>query len=283
MKYLFMRYPGGLSKAVTLSYDDGTPSDIRLCDTVSAYGMKCTFNLGGSDVEARRCVCLDYVKENMLGRGHEVANHGYLHRAMDCIRMADCVAEVLDGRRALEREFGILIRGYVYADRCLRADEAPEVYARVRPMLEDLEITYARTAGGDNDRFDLPSDFYQWMPTAHHKNPNLFDWIDRFTSLDINSLYIAERRPRLFYIWGHSNEFETGGNWNRLEEICRRLGGREDIWYATNGEIYDYVQAFRSLVFSADGLTVYNPTLLTVFADCDGTPVTIPSGATVSL
>lgn len=283
MKYIFMRYPRGLSKAVTLSYDDGTPSDMRLCDTITRHGMKGTFNLVGSEVETRRCLPLEYVKEGMIARGHEITNHGYLHRAMDCIRTADAVAEVLDGRRALERELGIIIRAYTYADRCLRADEHPEIYGRVRPILEDLDVTYARTAGADNDSFDLPTDFYQWMPTAHHNNPRLFDWIDRFTALDVDALYVAERRPRLFYIWGHSREFDTNNNWERLDEICRRLGGRDDTWYATNGEIYDYVQAFRSLVFSADRLTVYNPTLIDVYLDCDGTPVTVPSGATVTL
>ena len=28
MRYRFLRYPGGLYKAVTLSYDDGCPEDI---------------------------------------------------------------------------------------------------------------------------------------------------------------------------------------------------------------------------------------------------------------
>ena len=30
--------------------------------------------------------------------------------------------------------------------------------------------------------------------------------------------------------------------------------------YATNIEIYDYVSAYRSLVISADGKRIYNPT-----------------------
>ncbi len=283
MKYTFMRYPGGLSKAVTLSYDDGTTADARLCDTITRYGMKGTFNLVGMNVERGDGLSLDYVREGILARGHEVTNHGYLHRAMDCVRMADAIAEVLDGRRVLERTLGIMVRGYAYADRCLRRDQSPELYARVRPMLENLEVTYARTAGGDNDSFNLPDDFYQWMPTAHHNNPALFDWIDRFTAMDVNALYTAERRPRLFYLWGHAYEFDRHNNWDRLEQICRTLGGKDDIWYATNGEIYDYVQAYRSLVFSADGLTVYNPTLHTVFLEYDGTPFTVPSGATVTL
>ncbi|MFQ8954078.1 MAG: hypothetical protein ACLR56_14395 [Oscillospiraceae bacterium] len=39
------------------------------------------------------------------------------------------------------------------------------------------------------------------------------------------------------------------------------LSNKPDVWYATNIEIYDYVSAYRSLVFSADGGRVYNPSL----------------------
>ena len=35
-------------------------------------------------------------------------------------------------------------------------------------------------------------------------------------------------------------------------------------------EIYDYVEAYNSLVFSADGNMVYNPTLVDVWFDVDG-------------
>ena len=45
MRYQFLRYPGGLCKAVTLSYDDGAKADARLAETLNRYGLKCTFNL----------------------------------------------------------------------------------------------------------------------------------------------------------------------------------------------------------------------------------------------
>ena len=54
-----------------------------------------------------------------------------------------------------------------------------------------------------------------------------------------------------------------------------------DVWYATNIEIYDYVSAYRSLVFSADGSTVYNPTLLTVWFTEDGKLFSVKSGETL--
>ena len=41
-----------------------------------------------------------------------------------------------------------------------------------------------------------------------------------------------------------------------MEDFCAKLAGKEDIWYATNMEIHDYITAFRRLVTSA---TVWRP------------------------
>ena len=43
------------------------------------------------------------------------------------------------------------------------------------------------------------------------------------------------------------------------EQFAEFMGGREDIWYATNIEIYDYITAWNRLHISADGRRMYNP------------------------
>jgi hypothetical protein len=37
------------------------------------------------------------------------------------------------------------------------------------------------------------------------------------------------------------------------------MGGQDDIWYATNIEIVDYMDVARMAQFAADGSFVYNP------------------------
>jgi len=101
--------------------------------------------------------------------------------------------------------------------------------------------------------------------------------------MDVNAQYCSSRRPKLFYVWGHSFEFERNGNWNRLYEICDVLAGKEDIWYATNMEIYEYVTAFNSLVFSVDGRRAYNPTLFEIWFDDDRKLYSIKPGETIVL
>ncbi len=283
MKYNFLRFPGGRSKAVTFSYDDGSRHDVRLIDTFNRYGLKGTFNLIGERVAVEKGLSKDFIQNEILAKGHEVANHGYEHRALDTLHPIEGIREVLDCRLVLEQAFGGVIRGFAFPDRSVNRFKSPVTYERVRRDLVDCGIVYTRVTDGDNDAFDLPEDWFNWVPTAHHDNPELFDYIERFLSMDVDGLYRSRRGPKLFYVWGHAHEFENKSNWERLDEICEKLAGHDDIWYATNMEIYDYVTAYHSLVYSADSLTVYNPSLLDVFFDVDGVAYTVKSGETIRL
>ena len=129
--------------------------------------------------------------------------------------------------------------------------------------------------------FDMPSDFYAWMPTAHHTNPEVLSMLDEFFGLDYEKMYISSRRERLFYLWGHTFEFVTEEEWSLLDKIGERVAAHPDVWCATNGEIYDYVTAYNSLVYSADNSVVYNPTLLPVWFERDGTLYKIAPGETL--
>lgn len=283
MKYNFLRFPGGKVKAVTFSYDDGSKDDVRFLDVINKYNLKCTFNLVGELVESEERLTKDYIKENILAKGHEIAVHGYYHRAQNKIRPIEGIRDILDCRILLEREFGIIVRGMAFPDTAVNRFQEPEAFKRVKKYIEDLDIAYVRSAGGDNDKFKLPDEWYNWMPTAHHDNPQIFEYMEKFINLDVSKLYISMRTPKLFYVWGHSFEFERNQNWEHLDEICQKISGKDDIWYATNMEIYEYVQAYNSLVYSADGTVIHNPTLFDIWFDIDEALYFIKSGETITL
>ena len=44
-----------------------------------------------------------------------------------------------------------------------------------------------------------------------------------------------------------------------------KISGHDDIWYATNIEIYDYTKAYERLVVSADSKMIYNPSVIPVW------------------
>jgi len=284
MKYRFLRFPEGKSKAVTLSYDDGILQDIRFSEIISKYGLKCTFNMTGEKHHTSCALTEVQVRESFLSKGHEIAVHGYMHRAEGRIRPIEGIQDILNCRLELERKYDMIIRGMAYPDSGINRISNGADYQSIRQYLKELDIVYARTADGDNDSFELPPDWYSWMPTAHHDNPRLFEYIEKFLSIDTSpKAYCSSRYPRLFYLWGHSFEFDRNDNWDRLIDICERLSGKDDVWYATNIQIYNYVTAYNSLIYSADGKTVYNPSLYTIYFDVDKIGYSIGAGETIRL
>lgn len=268
MKYKFLRFPEGKAKAVTFSYDDSCRTDIKLAETADKYGIKVTFNVNSSRISQNIgdwTLTKEEIKKYYLDKGHEVALHTANHLANGLQSTADGIKDVLDCRTGLESALGIIVRGMAYPDSGITNFKNGLCYEDVKNYLTALGITYSRSLGGDNNDFYLPSDWHNWIPTAHHDNPELFNYIEQFLNIDCNNGYQSRLMSRLFYLWGHSFEFDNNNNWDRLEEICQKLGDKEDIWYATNGEIYDYVTAFNSLIFSADSSIVHNPTATTVW------------------
>ena len=73
-------------------------------------------------------------------------------------------------------------------------------------------------------------------------------------------------------------------NWNVIEEFAEFIGNREDIWYATNIEIYEYIEDYKRLIYSADGATVKNPTNRTLWlALAEGKLYSVAPGETLKI
>lgn len=283
MHYIHMRFPGGLAKAVTCSYDDGVKQDMRLAETLTAHGLKGTFNYNSYAMRGETMLTKEEVETYILSKGHEVALHGSFHRAPGMCRPAEGIRDILECRLELEGLFGRIIRGMAYPDSGVRLLANGVSYEQVKSYLTELDVAYARTLGADNNDFLMPNDWHRWMPTVHHNNPNLMEWLEQFLSPDLISGSVARHFPRLFYFWGHSYEFDRDNNWHVVERLCERLDGHPDVWFATNMEIYEYTMAYRSLVWSADSMRVYNPTLKDLWFVVDGKPYMIRSGETICL
>ena len=287
MRYRFLRFPEGKPKAVTFSYDDGVRHDIRHSETLNKYGLKCTYNINsamfGKDETSSRLTAQE-VKSHLYDEGHEIALHGAKHIAPGRASAIVGIKDSLDCRLTLEKEYDMIIRGMAYPDSGINRFSNGADKDNVKRYLKDLGIVYSRTTK-ENNSFELPTDFLEWDSTVHHDNPEIFNLIDKFLSLNFsdNSIYISGYSPKLFYIWGHSYEFNKNNNWEHLEQICEKLSNKDDTWYATNIEIYEYVEAYNSLVFSADETIVYNPTLKKLWFTIDRELYSIDPGQTIKI
>ena len=127
----------------------------------------------------------------------------------------------------------------------------------IKKLLPACGIEYSRVVGNTDD-FAMPTDYLEWTSTCHHSH-NLMQNAERFAALN-KTQYLY-----LMYVWGHSYEFDRDNIWDLIESFAEYIGGRDDIWYATNIEIVDYMNAAKNLRFSANGKMVYNPSAIPVW------------------
>ena len=275
MSQIFMRFPGGRKKAVTLSYDDGVEQDVQLIDMMEQHGLKGTFNLNSAcyaeegtvypEGTIHRRMTKAQVSEVYCREGIEVAVHGARHPLLDLLPINLCTKDLLEDRENLEEQFETIVRGMAYPY---------GTYSnQVIECMKSVGIVYSRTVHSTHN-FYMPTDWMQLHATCHHDDPQLMELAHRFIDSD------GHREPWMFYLWGHSYEFEQNDNWGVMEEFASYVGGREEVWYATNIEIYEYVEAFGRLVFSMDGKRVYNPTSFELFFMCEGKLFNVEPGQT---
>ena len=244
-------YPQGKRKALTFSYDDGQVFDKRLADLFSSHGMKGTFHLNSGRLGIQRGKDNYVVSEQLteVYAGHEIACHGVEHRNLPTLIRQQVLAELEEDRKALEQYTGGMVQGMSYA--------FGNYTEEIKEIAKSLGLKYSRTIK-DTGMFFPPEDFLEWHPTCHHNN-RLIELGKQF--LDVPGFYELP----VMYVWGHSFEFGWSDDWTVIEEFVEMMSGKEDIWYATNLEICNYIQAVRQQEFSADGKWMYNPTALSVW------------------
>ena len=248
----------GKDRCLTFSYDDGVTQDFRLVEIFNKYNLKCTFNLNSGKFGINQPAngnFLHPVTHNKiqasevaeLYKGHEVAVHTVTHPRLQYESVDTIEYEVLEDRRALESIVGYPITGMAYPFGTWNDT--------VLDVLKKCGIKYARTVEATKT-FAIPQDFLTWHPTCHFEEEGMDELVNKF--LNIGQMYEPSSYLRLFYVWGHSYEFDGHETWELFESFCEKLAGHDNIWYATNGEIVSYYEGLQAATFSADKNIVTN-------------------------
>ena len=268
----YLRFPGGKSKALTFSYDDGVEQDIRLIDVFRKHGLKGTFNLNSGlfgQQDKHRRLTAEEAKQVYTPDVCEAACHGAHHGTLGACDTAVACLEVLDDRRTLEKLFDCQIHGMAYAN--------GSVNDEVESLCRSAGIWYSRTVVSTGD-FDLPQNWLRMPATCHHNDKNLMELGEKFLALQ------AVKNPKMFTVWGHSYQFDDRDNWSVIERFSEQMGGKEDIWYATNMELYLAWRDYQRLESSADGTIIHNPNPRSVWiGEQNGNYCEIKAGQTVRL
>ena len=78
---VYISFPEGKAKALTMSYDDGKIQDERLVSIFNKYGIRGTFNLNYGMMDKEGLVPPRIPKDRIcsLYKGHEIATHTMTH------------------------------------------------------------------------------------------------------------------------------------------------------------------------------------------------------------
>ncbi len=272
-----MLFPGGKTKALILSFDDGMVADRRLVRLMNEYGLIGTFHLNSNKLGTKDYLTKEEIK--VVYKGHEVSAHTANHPNLTNISKAAVLFEVGEDRRELERLSENLVRGMAYPfGNC--NDSVIEI-------IRGLGIEYARTVE-DTYAFGIPGEFLKWNPTIHQfgkayftpDNPEndkkelagFYQVVNRFLKTD--SLALMD-------VWGHSWENDGAGNrWTEMENFFKMVSGNPDIYYTTQIGLVDYINAFKNLKFSVDKSMVTNLSSISVFVKMKGKAFNIEAGST---
>ncbi|MBU3100091.1 MULTISPECIES: polysaccharide deacetylase family protein [Clostridium] len=265
MNTIIKCFPNGKFKALTMSYDDGKLADKRLVKIFNKYGIKGTFHLNSGFLDSEDHVKKEEVKK--LYEGHEISSHTLTHPTIARCSNEEIVKQTLGDRENLEELAGYTVRGMSYPNGSYNSN--------IKSMLKYLGIEYSRVVGS-KDNFDLPDDFYAWQATCHH-NHNLMENAEKFVPL------FKKQYLYLMYVWGHSYEFDRDNNWDLIEKFCSYVSNKDDIWYATNIEIVDYMKLLDNLKFSSKGNFVYNPSFKSAWISFNDQIIEIEGGSQVEL
>lgn len=225
-----------LNKCITFSFDDGVRQDKRLIELFNQYGLKGTFNLnsaflglnGGREVNGKFLnnskVFPSQVKE--IYKGHEVAVHTLTHPNLTCEEEETVVYQVEEDRKRLSELVGYEVRGMAYPCGGVNNDD------RTAEILKNhTGVEYARTINGTLG-FAPPKNPYRWHPSVYARDcEKVFELAEKFLALETDT-------PQIFFVWGHAHEFDILDNmtWERVEELCKMVSGKKDIFYGTNKE-----------------------------------------------
>lgn len=222
-------------KAVTFSFDDGVQQDKRLMEIFNKYGLKCTFNFNSGRFGVSSVwQGVDHTKfraDEMVEvySGHEIAGHTVSHPTLTLIDDDEKVIwEVEHDRKTLSEVMGYEVVGMAYPNGGVNNDDRVEALIR-----GNTGIKYARTITSTYS-FDLQDNLLRFNPTIGVGGADckkLFELGEEFIALKPDS-------PKLFYIWGHSYSFDVSNTWDKFEEFCKLISGKDDIYYGTNREVF---------------------------------------------
>ncbi|MGA2388683.1 MAG: polysaccharide deacetylase family protein [Candidatus Sulfotelmatobacter sp.] len=233
-------------KYVTISVDDGHPTDLRTVDLLRKYGLTATFYIPGTNHER---VVMTSAQIREIDRQFEVGSHTWSHIRLTQMSDERARKEIIDGKKFSEDTLGHEVVAFCYPggkfNRRIEkhVEEAGFLAGRTcRYFLNDYPSnpfswdisTYANTypAYVQVRHCLLECNFagaYKYLTTFKARVP----WVEQF----ICALEDVSLNGGMAHLYFHSWEIDQNGEWDRLESLFKVIS-QYSLTPVTNGFLF---------------------------------------------
>jgi peptidoglycan-N-acetylglucosamine deacetylase len=237
-----------LPKYLTISVDDGHPTDLRTASLLHDLGLKATFYIPKTNPE-REVMSLADIRE--IAGQFDVGAHTGSHLSLRSMDNASAFAEIEGGKHWLEEVTGQRVSAFCYP--------RGKFNSRTRDLVKKAGFKGARTCMFNLHEF--PADPFLWGLSTHaysHSAGIQFrhalleknfkgafnfirlhkcaaDWVEHFRA----AIEHVATKGGIAHLYFHSWEIEEQGQWHRLTELLGEVAQRKDLVPVTNSELFD--------------------------------------------
>jgi peptidoglycan/xylan/chitin deacetylase (PgdA/CDA1 family) len=246
---------------VTVSVDDGHPSDLRAAELLASLEYSATFYVPARNPE-REVMSVAGIQR--LAEAFEVGGHTYNHLALPALDHDTARREINDGKAWLEDAISAPVESFCYP--------RGKFNRRILDLVIEAGFKGARTTMGNT--VAKPANNFlcgattqafshsrliqtrhaviegNWIGLANYARIIRFatDWTEHFE----RGLSYVSNRGGVAHLWFHSWELDKYDQWSQLEELLRRLRSEYPFRCATNGELFALYSGCRSQVPDSD-------------------------------
>lgn len=231
----------------TMSWDDGSKSDLRLAELLSKYNIKSTFYIPQRNIEGIPVINDNEIR--LLANNFEIGGHSIDHVRLKNLTAAEQQFQILESKKWLETILGNEIYGFCYPGGKYDSISIDAV--------KSAGYYYGRTTENFQtfikEKYVMPTTIQFFEHKAHIlylnilKSKNRATKIYNFASAISHSTLLErlesilqnaiESKEQYLHVWGHSWELDRFNMWSYLEEFLKLVDeNSKSIVYKTNYE-----------------------------------------------
>lgn len=249
-------------KYVTISVDDGHPTDLRTLELLQEHNLNATFYIPCANAE-RVVMTPNQIRE--IDRYCEIGGHTLNHVRLTKIAPDEAWREIADGKKSMEDTLGHQVISFCYP--------GGKFNRRIARQVAEAGFLAARTCMFFLN--DFPADPFRWGVSAYANTYpsyvqvrhallefNFEGCYNYLTTFKARSKWAAQfvcaldrvsRQGGIAHLYFHSWEIDQNGEWDELRAVLKFISNYS-LTSVTNGHLYRRWYEQRGLPVKAHGV-----------------------------